>query len=105
VLAVLTERYALPFDDARLAIDRVRGGVVRAMSGNPANQPDKGKDPLAWISYQLELGLPVDEDAVVELSREQRAAAEALVARASRGESARGTESLVNNRFGVAGLG
>lgn len=53
MLAVLTERYALPFDDARLAIDRVRGGVVRASSGSPANQPDKSNDPLAWVSYRL----------------------------------------------------
>jgi hypothetical protein len=62
VLAVLTERFALPFDDARLAMDRVGGGVVRAASGNPANEPDPLKDPLAWTSYRLELGLPVDDD-------------------------------------------
>jgi hypothetical protein len=62
VLAVLTERFALPFDDARLAMDRVGGGVVRAASGNPANEPDLVKDPLAWMSYRLELGLPVDDD-------------------------------------------
>jgi len=95
VLTVLTERYGLPFDDARLAMDRVRGGGVRASSGNPANAPDKIKDPLAWISYRLELGLPVDEDAVVEPSAEQRAAAAALVAAARRGEPARGTEDVV----------
>jgi hypothetical protein len=29
VLAVLTERFALPFDDARLVMDRVEGGIVR----------------------------------------------------------------------------
>jgi hypothetical protein len=91
VLAVLTERYALPFDDARLAIDRVGGGAVRASSGNPANQPDRVKDPLAWISYQLELGRPVDEDAPAGLSAEQRAAAEALMAGARRGGPAQGT--------------
>jgi hypothetical protein len=94
VLSVLTERYALPFDDARLAIDRVRAGVVRATSGNPENQPDKGKDPLAWISYRLESGLPVDEDAVDELSPAQRAAAEELVAGARRAEPARGTDDV-----------
>jgi hypothetical protein len=94
VLAVLTERYALPFDDARLAMDRVRGGVVRATSGNPENEPDSVKDPLAWISYRLELGLPVAEDAVVELSPQQRVAAEALMAGARRGDPARGTEDV-----------
>jgi len=94
VLAVLTERYALPFDDARLAMDRVSGGAVRATTGNPANAPDKAKDLLAWISYRLELGLSVEEEAVVEPSSEQRAAAEALVAGAKRGEPARGTEDV-----------
>ncbi|MFI7543437.1 hypothetical protein [Actinoplanes sp. NPDC049599] len=72
VLAVLTERYALPFDDARLAMDRVSGGVVRATTGNPANAPDQGTDLLAWISYRLELGLSVEVEAVVEPSPEQR---------------------------------
>jgi hypothetical protein len=94
VLAVLTERFALPFDDARLAMDRVSGGAVRAATGNPANEPDKAKDLLAWISYRLELGLSVEEEAVVEPSPEQRAAAEALVAGARRREPARGTEDV-----------
>jgi hypothetical protein len=90
VLAVLTERFALPFDDARLAMDRVGGGVVRAASGNPANEPDPVKDPLAWTSYRLELGLPVDDDAVGP-SPEQRASAQALLQRAGRGKPTRGT--------------
>jgi hypothetical protein len=47
VPAVLTERYGLPLDDPRLAMDGVRGGGVRASSGSPANVPDKVKDPLA----------------------------------------------------------
>lgn len=55
-LGVLTERFALSFDDARLAVDRVLGG--RARAGNPANQPDRAKDPLAWIAYRRALGEP-----------------------------------------------
>ncbi|BCY13596.1 hypothetical protein L3i22_086840 [Actinoplanes sp. L3-i22] len=86
VLTVLTERFALPFDDARLAMDRVQGGVVRASSGLPENEPDRDKDPLAWTSYQLELGLPVDDEPVGP-SAEERAAAVALLERAARGEA------------------
>jgi hypothetical protein len=93
VLAVLTERFALPFDDARLAMDRVEGGVVRAASGNPANEPDPVKDPLAWMSYRLELGLPIDDE-VPGPSLEEQASAKALVERARRGEPTHGTEDV-----------
>jgi hypothetical protein len=93
VFAVLTERFALPFDDARLAMDRVMGGVARAASGNPANEPDPVKDPLAWMSYRLELGLPVDDD-VLGPSLEEPATAEALLLRARRREPTHGTEDV-----------
>ena len=39
-------------DDAALARDRAYGGVVRAALSNPANCPSRGKDPIAWASYQ-----------------------------------------------------
>ena len=39
-------------DDAEFALDRVLGGIVRAATGNPANCPDRTKDPVAWVSYQ-----------------------------------------------------
>lgn len=93
VLAVLTERFALPFDDARLAMDRVEGGIVRAASGNPANEPDPVKDPLAWTSYRLELGLLVGDDAP-GLLPEQQASAQALLERARRGQPTQGTEDV-----------
>ena len=75
-------------------MDRVKGGVVRAASGNPANEPDQVKDPLAWMSYRLELGLPVDDDDVLGPSPEERASAAALLERARRGEPTRGTEDV-----------
>ncbi len=56
-LGVLTERFALSFDDARLAVDRVQGGRTRA--GNPAHQPDRTNDPVAWIAYRRAQGAPV----------------------------------------------
>ncbi|WIM94643.1 hypothetical protein ACTOB_006684 [Actinoplanes oblitus] len=93
VLTVLTERFALPFDDARLAMDRVMGGVVRASSGRPENEPDRVKDPLAWTSYRLELGLPVAAEAAGPAPGD-RAAAAALLARARPGEPTRGTEDI-----------
>lgn len=44
---VLTERFALSYDDARLAVDRVAGGRVRAGTSSPSNEPDPTKDPIA----------------------------------------------------------
>ncbi|MBI4614205.1 MAG: hypothetical protein HY720_11390 [Planctomycetes bacterium] len=38
--------------DAHLAHDRALGGLVRAATGNPANEPSKEKDPVAWASYR-----------------------------------------------------
>jgi len=95
VLGVLTERFALSFEDARLALDRVGGGVVRAASGIPENAPDPVKDPLAWASYRFQLGLPVDDDGgALGPSIQERAAAEALLEGARRGEPTRGTEDV-----------
>jgi hypothetical protein len=94
VLAVLTERFALPFDDARLVMDRVQGGIVRAGTGNPANAPDPGKDPVAWTSYRQALGLPVVEEDPGP-SPEQRASARAIVERARRGEPTKRTGDVV----------
>jgi hypothetical protein len=91
VLAVLTERFALSFDDARLVMDRVGGGIAR--SGNPANEPDPAKDPVAWTSYRLELGLPVEDESLGP-TPEQREAAEALLEGARRREPTRGTEDV-----------
>lgn len=49
-------RLGLSADDAALARDRAYGGIVRAALQNPANCPDREKDPIAWASYQRSLG-------------------------------------------------
>lgn len=93
VLSELTERFALPFDDARLVMDRVQGGVVRASSRNPANEPDATRDPVAWTSYRLALGLPVPH-VDVGLSPEDQSLAAGLLDRARRLEPTRGTNDV-----------
>ncbi len=94
VLGVLTERFALSFDDARLAVDCVPGGVVRAASGNAANEPDRVRDPVAWVSYQRARGLPVPAPEPMA-TPEQSAAAFAVVEAAQAGEATRGTTDVV----------
>lgn len=39
-------------DDEALARDRVFGGIMRGATQNQANCPVRGKDPLAWLSFQ-----------------------------------------------------
>ncbi len=56
VLETLTVRFGLSFDDARLAVDRVEGGRVRA--GHPSNEPDPAKDPVAHLAYCRSRGAP-----------------------------------------------
>jgi hypothetical protein len=52
VIAHVCEEFGLSIEDAELAIDRVYDGVVRAMTGDRANCPDRTKDPIAWRSFQ-----------------------------------------------------
>jgi hypothetical protein len=48
----LQDRFGLSEEDALFAIDRVPGGIVRAITGNPENRPHPEKDPLAHIAFQ-----------------------------------------------------
>lgn len=93
VLSVLTERFALSFDDARLAMDRAVGGVVRASSNIPANEPDRVKDPVAWAAYRLALGLPGYPPPVTD--PDVYAAAATLLEGARAGEPTRGTDNVL----------
>jgi|GEM_PF-4752668 len=102
LLDTLTERFALSFDDARLVLDRVPGGATRASSSNPTNEPNATKDPVAWTSYRLALGLPVAQEGLGPTPHEQ-AAALALIESAKQGDATRGTED-VGVALAVTGL-
>jgi hypothetical protein len=52
VVAELREQFGLSVEDAELAMDRVCGGVSRALTGSRANCPDRIKDPIAFASFQ-----------------------------------------------------
>jgi hypothetical protein len=51
VLLICTDEFGLSNEEGELAIDRVQGGIIRAISCNPKNKPDKVKDPMAWYSF------------------------------------------------------
>jgi hypothetical protein len=51
LVRVLEQDFGLSEEDALLALDRVQGGIVRALTGNHENEPDRAKDPLAWGSF------------------------------------------------------
>lgn len=48
----LMTTFGISLADAALVRDRVFGGIVRAATGNAANQPDATKDPFAYESYE-----------------------------------------------------
>lgn len=49
---LIQERYKISEEDAELALDRIPGGAIRAITGNLQNCPDQSKDPLAFIAFQ-----------------------------------------------------
>lgn len=49
---MLASEFGMTMEDAYLALDRVPGGIVRALTGNPENRPDGAKDPLAYESFE-----------------------------------------------------
>jgi len=50
IIKIITN-YGTSENDAELALDRVQGGIIRALTGNPSNEPEQEKDPLAWYSF------------------------------------------------------
>jgi len=48
----LRERFGISEEEALLAIDRVPGGIIRALTGVPQNRPDPIADPLAHIAFE-----------------------------------------------------
>jgi hypothetical protein len=58
VEAALTSELGLNAEDAALARDRVFGGLVRAATNNPANEPAPTTDPIAHESYHRALANP-----------------------------------------------
>jgi hypothetical protein len=63
-MAALVLEFGLSEEDADLAWDRTLGGKVRAGTTNPANEPDRTKDPVAWTSYHRCRRSPVPTRAV-----------------------------------------
>lgn len=51
LVRMLEQDFGLNEEDADLALDRVQGGIIRALTGNRENEPNKTKDPLAWGSF------------------------------------------------------
>ena len=52
-IAEISRAFQLSDTDAELALDRAHGGIVRAMTGNPANSPSPEKDPIAFRTFEV----------------------------------------------------
>lgn len=92
VVVVLARRFALTFDDAELVWDRVQGGATRAATGNPLNEPDAAKDPVAWAAYRIALGHDVSEEPIT--SKSVAGAAQKIWQRAKRGARTQGFKDV-----------
>ena len=53
LVPTMHDDFGMNDDDIELAFDRIQGGIVRAITGNSANEPSKKKDSLAWNSFHL----------------------------------------------------
>lgn len=53
LVPIMREDFGMTEDDIELAFDRIQGGIVRAIIGNAANEPNQDKDPLAWHSFHV----------------------------------------------------
>jgi hypothetical protein len=47
----IAREFGMSDEDARLAFDRVQGGIIRALTARWDNCPSPDKDPLAWLSF------------------------------------------------------
>src|SRR5262245_4145375 len=45
--------FGLSDEDAELSLDRICGGIVRALTLNPANKPPRSDDPLAARAFTI----------------------------------------------------
>lgn len=50
--AEIQTRFRIAPEAADLAMDRTYGGIVRAKTKNPRNQPDRETDPIAYEGYE-----------------------------------------------------
>ncbi len=52
IIAAIAAEFSVHSEDLDLVLDRVQGGIVRAVTANPDNAPIAAKDPVAWASFQ-----------------------------------------------------
>ncbi|MBK9386116.1 MAG: hypothetical protein IPN34_14990 [Planctomycetes bacterium] len=53
LIATCRSEFLLSEADCELAVDRIQGGAIRALTGAVHNQPQKEKDAIAWWACEL----------------------------------------------------
>ena len=53
VVSAVAGEFGMSAADAWLAFDRVKGGIIRALTTRLDNCPEREKDPLAWHAFHL----------------------------------------------------
>ncbi len=53
IQSTLVSKFGLPEDEAHIAQERARDGVLRAISGSRNNMPDSKSDPIGNATFNL----------------------------------------------------
>jgi hypothetical protein len=53
VQSTLMSRFGLPEEEARVAQEKARGGVIRAISGSRTSMPDPIADAIGYATFNL----------------------------------------------------
>jgi hypothetical protein len=53
IQSTLVAKFGLSDDQARIAQERAREGVVQAISGNRKNRPDSVSDPIGYATFNM----------------------------------------------------
>ncbi|MBA4387015.1 MAG: hypothetical protein C0404_03480 [Verrucomicrobia bacterium] len=50
---LMRDEFKLTDNEISLALDRIERGIAQALSGEPENEPNQTREPLAWLAFNV----------------------------------------------------